>query len=146
MTPKSSTICVDANIAIRVVIDGPHQDMIREQWCRWVSTDTQLIAPSLFSYEITNTIWKYVYAKELSTFDAEEVLNTLLNLGIQLERPLNLHVAALKLAQEFQQTNAYDVHYLALARQYGCEFWTMDQRLYNSVYNKLVWVKTFPRQ
>ena len=36
---------------------------------------------------------------------------------------------------------AYDSHYLALAAILGLEFWTGDERLYNTVKHRLPWVK-----
>ena len=36
---------------------------------------------------------------------------------------------------------AYDTQYLAVAEREGCEFWTTDSRLYNSVHHTLPWVQ-----
>lgn len=47
---------------------------------------------------------------------------------------------ALRLAQEFNRPRAYDTAYLALAELRRCEFWTADERLYNSVRDRLDWV------
>jgi len=36
---------------------------------------------------------------------------------------------------------AYDAYYLALAEMLGCEFWTADKKLCNTVKDSLPWVK-----
>lgn len=44
-------------------------------------------------------------------------------------------------ASRFAQPAAYDAHYLALAEREGCEYWTADQRLWNTVKAALPWVR-----
>jgi predicted nucleic acid-binding protein len=44
------------------------------------------------------------------------------------------------LAQQFGRPRAYDTAYLALAQINQCEFWTADEKLYNSVKEKVSWV------
>jgi predicted nucleic acid-binding protein len=34
-----------------------------------------------------------------------------------------------------------DAHYLALAEQQNCEYWTADTRLWNTVRGKLSWIR-----
>lgn len=40
-----------------------------------------------------------------------------------------MHDRALSLATRFTLPATYDAHYLALAEELGCEFWTADKRL-----------------
>ena len=47
----------------------------------------------------------------------------------------------LELASQFKLPARYDAHYLALAEREQCEFWTADERLYNSVKDQLSWVR-----
>lgn len=37
------------------------------------------------------------------------------------------------LATEYNRPTAYDAQYLALAERLSCEFWTVDERLFNGV-------------
>ena len=52
----------------------------------------------------------------------------------------DLHVRAWELATKLNRPTAYDAHYLALAEELGCEFWTADTRLHNAVKDTLSWV------
>ena len=45
-----------------------------------------------------------------------------------------------QLAAHFQQPQAYDSFYLALADLMRVPFWTADRRLYNAVRGELRWV------
>ena len=46
-----------------------------------------------------------------------------------------------ELATQFNRPTAYDAQYLAVAERLQCEFWTVDERLYNAVKQALPWVK-----
>jgi hypothetical protein len=50
-------------------------------------------------------------------------------------------VRAWNLAQRLNQPKVYDCYYLALAELLACEFWTADERLFNTVRHDLGWVK-----
>ena len=39
---------------------------------------------------------------------------------------------ALELASQLDQRDAYDSHYLALAEELDCDFWTADARFYRA--------------
>lgn len=62
-------------------------------------------------------------------------------LPILILYPDDLHQRAFEIALRFGQPQAYDAHYLALAEMLSCEFWTSDDRLYNTVRSQLPWVK-----
>lgn len=47
----------------------------------------------------------------------------------------------MELAHQFNLPATYDPHYLALAEREGCEYWTADARLWNTVKGKLAWVR-----
>ncbi len=54
---NSSTICVDANIVVRLVLFP--KDKIQTIWQDWTSNETRLAAPSLLYYEVVNSLYQY---------------------------------------------------------------------------------------
>ena len=59
-------------------------------------------------------------------------METLLASGIELHETPFLHMRALELASQLDQRDAYDSHYLALAEELDCDFWTADARFYRA--------------
>jgi predicted nucleic acid-binding protein len=103
--------------------------------CRWA------IAPLLQRYEITNAIYRYQKAGTLTAFTAQRALRTALALPIQLYHERSMSTEALTVAGRFTLPAAYDAHYLTLSERFGVEFWTTDQRLFNTVSGSLPWVR-----
>jgi predicted nucleic acid-binding protein len=52
-----------------------------------------------------------------------------------------ISLRSIKLAHLFGVPAAYDAHYLALAEQQNCEYWTADTRLWNTVKGRLSWIR-----
>ena len=48
-----------------------------------------------------------------------------------------IHQRAWDLAKQLTQPNVYDSYYLALAELLDCEFWTAEERLFNTVKERL---------
>ena len=53
----------------------------------------------------------------------------------------NLHRTALTIAATYDLPAAYDAHYLALAQILGCDFWTGDGTLINTLRGRLAFVR-----
>jgi predicted nucleic acid-binding protein len=136
----NSLVCVDANLTIKLVLYEHDSGLARELWERWRLQEIQVIAPTLWAYEVTSVIRKQVYrglldaSLEIDTFDAIH------QLPVVLMRPAGLHQRASELARYFNRPVAYDAHYLALAEISNCPFWTADERLFNAVCGELKWV------
>jgi predicted nucleic acid-binding protein len=135
----SSTVCVDANLVIRLVAD-PSDEPVRQLWERWDIERQQLAAPTLLRYELTNALYRYQKQGFMSGSSAQLALRAALSLPISLHGEADLHWRALDLAQRFSLPAAYDAHYLALAEHLGAAFWTADQRLARAVRPALPWV------
>ena len=135
----NSPVCIDANIAIKLVVEEEGSENARALWEEWGKSRAELIAPTLWSYEITAAIRRKIYRGLLTPEEGEEALEAALGLPVMLLKPS--HRRALILAEELNRPTAYDAHYLALAEALECEFWTVDEHLYNSVKETLPWVK-----
>lgn len=141
---NASVVCVDAGLVVRRVVT-PEDAAIQAIWNRWDADGQTFIAPLLQRYEITNAIDRYQKAGTLTAFSAQQALRTAIALPIQLYREAAMSTEALVIASRFTLPAAYDAHYLALAERFGVEFWTTDQRLFNTVSASLPWVRLVGR-
>lgn len=144
MTNKSATVCVDSNLVVRLVLGGPQSESVRRLWEEWILDKKTLIAPPLLAFEVTSVIWREVYLKNLSVEQGRQALAIAFKQTIHMEHPHNLHEKAFDIAFRFNLPQGYDAHYVALAEHFGCELWTLDKRLYNSLNSKLSWIHTIP--
>ena len=137
---SSTKICVDANIVVRLVAPDPDRDVFN-LWRAWRKEGTELVAPSLIRFEVTNTFHRMRLAGNVDDDLADTLLSLALDLPITLFGDAWLHQDALALAGKFRLEAAYDAHYVALARHLGAELWTLDKRLYNTVHPYLDFVR-----
>jgi predicted nucleic acid-binding protein len=138
---NSSTICVDANVIIRLIV-VPTDAAVQKHWEQWMIAGTSLVAPTLLYYEIVNGFHKYWKQGKLDTQAYKSALKTALSLKINFVGDADLHRRAAELAQSFNLPAAYDAHYLALAERLNIDLWTSDEKLFNTVRSAGVeWVK-----
>lgn len=124
-----------------MLIQEEFTDQARSLWSLWIESDTEVIAPLLFPFEVTAVLRKKVYRNLIQQEEAESVLREALEANIGFLYPPGLHRRAWELATRLNRPTAYDAHYLALAEMLGCEFWTADRRLYDAVHEELRWVR-----
>ena len=138
---KSSTICVDANVIIRLIV-VPTDTALQNHWEEWMLSETSIVAPSLLYYEIVNGFHQYVKQGKLDAQTHKSAMETAFSFDIKLVWDANLHRRAAELAQSFNLPATYDAHYLALAERLDIELWTTDAKLFNTVQTAGVnWVK-----
>lgn len=129
---NSSTICLDANIIIRLTLKIDDL-VIKQLWDSWILQEYRLVAPTLLYYEIANGLYKQEKAGLLSSEFIRDALDFALTLPIQLAGDPALHQRARELAAQYRLPATYDAHYLALAERLNIELWTTDVRLFNTV-------------
>jgi len=138
---NSSTICVDANVIIRLIV-VPTDTAVKEHWEQWMAAKKSLVAPHLLYYEVTNGFHQYLKQGKLDARTHASAMETALSFEIELVGDADLHRKAAELAQTFNLPAAYDAHYLALAERLNIDLWTTDARLFNTVKSFGVeWVK-----
>jgi len=136
----SLIVCIDANLALKLVLDESDSDFARLLWEDWAKQQATLVAPVLWGYEVLSVIRNCTHrGKHPSELEAQTVA-ALHQLPVQLLQPTGLFQRAWELAREFDRPAAYDSHYLALAEIVNCPLWTADKRLYNAVHPRLNWV------
>ena len=136
----TSQICVDSGILLKLVLHEPDSHLAEALWQRWISDGVQPVAPPLFPFEVTAVIRKLTHRGLLEAGLGEKVLQKALEFDVALQTFAGIHHRAWQMATELNRPSAYDAHYLALAEQLDCAFWTADQRLFNAVSQKLDWV------
>lgn len=136
----SKMICVDANFVVFLVQATSETSPFILLWDEWQKQNDRVIAPTLFGYEVTNVFHRMSLAGQISSEEAEQLLEEALNLGITLYGDKALHQRALALAKTLNLSAAYDAHYLALSERFNAEFYTSDKRLFNSVKDTITWI------
>lgn len=141
----SDVVVVDASLALKWVLAEPDADAAIKLLNKWTDEGTDIIAPALFAYEVTNTLYRQAVANKLTYDEATDALIDLFLTGVILKFSLyeSISAQAMEFAHRFGLTATYDAHYLALAQHETCEYWTADTRLWNAVKRKLDWVRWF---
>lgn len=107
----------------------------------WANNAIDMIAPPIFRPEITSAIRNAVYRRDISGNDGRLALQRALNWQILIAKDSNnLQLRAYEFATTLNRPRAYDAQYLAVAELLGCEFWTADEPLINSLQGRLPWV------
>ena len=126
----SGPVVIDASLAVKWPVEEDNSDKAHAVLQPWVAQDITRIAPYLMPFEVANALHRRVLGGELSHADSTRMIAHLPESQFELHQPPGLHVRALRLASQLNQTAAYDAHYLALAESFGCELWTADDRFY----------------
>jgi predicted nucleic acid-binding protein len=140
---NGSVVVVDASLAVKWLVNEEGTEKAVALLERWADRQTVIAAPPLLPVEITNVLYKRVRRAEITVSDAVILLRQLLGLGIALRSTELLHQSALEWAGRLGLPAAYDSYYLALADYLGCEFWTADERLYNTAKERLTWIRYY---
>lgn len=127
------TVVVDANILIAFgLADEPLHTQANQILAAWQTTGERLTAPRLFRSEITAVVRKAVYQQRMTPEQGRTMLAQLLIYPVEFYEDNALFREAYELAVRFNRPRAYDTQYMALAERLNCEFWTADERLFNS--------------
>jgi predicted nucleic acid-binding protein len=141
----SDMVVVDASLALKWVLaesDSTTAVILLDQW---TDEGISVIAPALFTYEVTNTLYRQVVAGKLTYEEAKQGLTDLFSIGVLLtfSQYEEISTQAMEFAHQLKLPATYDAHYLALAFHENCEYWTADTRLWNIVKRKFSWVRWF---
>jgi predicted nucleic acid-binding protein len=139
---QGTEVCVDAGLAIKVVVAEPDSHLADFLFQHWAIGGQQLIAPAFFMVETDSILrQKVVLRRELSPEQGETAFGQLQALPIQQLSLPEQRQLAWEIACEFGFPTVYDATYLALASLRNCEFWTADQRLFRRVRDQLTFVR-----
>lgn len=136
---SNSSVVIDANLLIKLCVPEVLSDVAQKLNASWIEADVARVAPALVHYEVVSGLNKKVFTGLLTADEAVAALEASFGEGLELVTLPDIHRSALQLAMQLGLRSAYDAHYLAVAEELQCEFWTADQRLYNAVH------ESFPR-
>jgi len=123
-------IVVDANLCVALIVPLVYSEATAKKWHAWEADRASLYAPLLWEYEVVSALRKAVFARWLNSSEAENALQRLFNLGVEVIPPdSELHHSALHWSDRTGQPVAYDGQYIALAEALQAELWTADKRL-----------------
>ena len=139
---KSTEVCVDASLAIKVVVPEAGSDKADALFDQWAGEEIQLIAPVFFEVETDSILrQKASLRRELTADQAQRAFVSLRELPIKTKHSAEQRERAWEIAREFQFPTVYDAIYLALAELSKCDFWTADEKLFKQVGDKLTFVQ-----
>ncbi len=133
MNVTSSLVVVDASLLIKLwVPENLSEKAVRLQ-AAWADSGVERFAPSLIDYEIVSALNRKLLSGALSADQVDSALELAFEDSLQIIDTNDMHRDALRIARRLGLHSTYDAHYLAIADDLDCEFWTADERLYNAV-------------
>lgn len=135
-------IVIDANIVLALMLPITYSELATEKFTNWKTIEIELHAPLLLQYEVTSVLRKTVVSGWITTEQAIQSVDSMMDLGIEFAPPsMELHKRALLWAERLGQSKSYDTQYLALAEFIHANLWTADKRLFNAARERaLNWV------
>ena len=117
-------VMIDASVAVPWFVD----EVTSLQALRLLRGTARLTAPDFMAIELTNALWKKNRRREIGRADVFDALTSLSGVGIQWIPTRDAVTPATRLALEIGHP-VYDCLYLVLARAYGVQLATFDERL-----------------
>jgi predicted nucleic acid-binding protein len=77
-------VCIDASFLLRLLTVQESNSIYEKLWNQWQENGTELVAPTLIFYEITNGLYRYIRAEELTENEGENLLELALSFPINL--------------------------------------------------------------
>src|SRR6056297_1883053 len=117
-------ITIDVSAAVEVVMGGKRQKEV----INILNDADWVIAPSLFIYEASNTLWKYHEYQDYSKDDIMKKIEYLYKMVDQFIDAKDIFEEALPLSCKISH-HAYDAMYLVTSRRKNATLVTLDKRL-----------------
>lgn len=131
-------IVVDASVTLKWVFDD--EEAVEEAVALRddaIEGIRQMVAPSLWLYEVTNGLVTGVRRARLDARVGVRILEQLLAVGVRLVDPEPVTVFRLAVQHGL---SAYDAAYASLARALRAPMWSGDRRLCDAVGDPVRWI------
>ena len=126
-------ICIDANVVVKWYTAEDFRDKAMALADECFDQGIEMIAPEVFFAEVSSAIRRKVHRKLLLPAEGLLAVGVLSRTEIIPYSLKDLYKGAWRIAETYGLPTLYDAYYLALSEQRGCDFWTADERLVNSV-------------
>jgi predicted nucleic acid-binding protein len=125
-------VVLDANVLVRLVVPGEHRPQAFALWDHLSAGHDLCVVPAFCPTEVISSIRQMGRGSQLTEEEEEEAIRdfvTRIRPGLRTIDSAALTLAAWEIARDLNERHTYDSVYLAVARAFGMEFWTADQRL-----------------
>jgi predicted nucleic acid-binding protein len=140
------TVCIDASFPLLFILRDPAWEPAFLLWQRWMQRGEGIVSPPIFHPEVTSILRERMYRQEMTAEQAQGALDWTLSLPVGTATDnAALQRRAFSFAVRFNRPKVYDSQYLAMADLIGCDLWTADKRLINTVGGSLPWVRHVER-
>ena len=119
---------IDASVLVKFFIPEILSEKAEELNARIMEGDLRLLAPDLIFAEVGNILWKKHRRKELSRAEAEEIVDAVVSLPMEIETSKALLPFAVDLGWAYGIT-VYDALYVSLAKVHETILITADKKL-----------------
>ena len=146
---NSNSVCIDASLALAWLFFDQHRELADELLKAWARDGVGLVVPPLFHAEVTSSIRKKVYFKNVLPEEGERLFTIYSGMPTRTIDMMEMYQKAWQLAKEFNLPVCYDMQYLAVAEVEDCELWTADKKLADSLKGKtkrVKWVGEFKKK
>jgi predicted nucleic acid-binding protein len=125
-------VILDANDLVRMVAPGDYEAQAETLWRRMMLGHEACLVPAFCPAEVIASLRQMGRGGLLSSQREEVAVDDFLGrirpVLIALDSPALTRVAW-EIARDLDERHTYDSVYLAVARAFGMEFWTADQKL-----------------
>ncbi len=118
--------------------DEKHYDIAGKRIAALLAQGTRFIAPPLFESEFDSILRRRVFLQTLTPQAADDARRVVDALQVAIIYDLATRTTARSIGEALNQIRVYDSTYAALAQSRDCDFWTADERFYNSASNAIV--------
>lgn len=127
---------LDANVFVRLEVPADYSQQALALWDRLLVEGTPCVVPAFCPTEVISSFRQIARGGQLTDAEEEEAVDRFTSriqpVLITIDSPA-LTRAAWEIARDLGERHTYDSVYLAVARAFGMEFWTADQRLLRSL-------------
>jgi predicted nucleic acid-binding protein len=135
------TVVVDSSVAIKWLVTEHDSEFAFFLLRTWRRQQIVPLMPQWAQLEVANSLLQLVIRGQMDSTDAVIHLTELARFVTCVESSQGHSGRALMYAQRLGLRAVYDLHFLVLAQELGCELWTADERFWRTVSGEFPFVR-----